>query len=208
MQRRSLRFKVALYLGITLGGVMLLFTLLVAWNQRGELIDTVSSHVIQLSDVVTRSTRFAMLQNQPDYIDRMIADMAAEPGIDRIRIFSQQGTITHSTQAAEIGQTVDRNAEGCAVCHSDGKPLDQFPKSKRSWTFTAAGGQPLLATMQVIRNEPSCYTAACHHHSKEISVLGVVDIRYSLGEMDQRVRRSAMTIAALSLGASFWRRWR
>ena len=178
---------------------MVLFTLLVAFYQRGELIDTVSSHVIQLSDVMIRSTRFAMLQNQPAYIDRMIADMAAEPGIDRIRIFSQQGTITHSTNAAEVGQTVDRKAEGCAACHANGTPLDQIPRNKRSWTFTGATGKPLLATMQVIRNEPSCYTAACHHHSKETSVLGVVDIVWSLDEMDQRISRSALTIAILSV---------
>jgi len=88
MRHRSLRFKVALYLGIALCGVMVLFTLLVAWYQRNELLDTVASHVTQLSNVVTRSTRFAMLQNQPAYIDRMIADMADEPGIDKIRIFS------------------------------------------------------------------------------------------------------------------------
>jgi two-component system, NtrC family, sensor kinase len=200
MRRKSLRFKVVLYLGIALGGVMVLFTLLVAFYQRSELIDTVSSHVIQLSDVMTRSTRFAMLQNQPAYIDRMIADMADEPGIDRIRIFSQQGTITHSTNAAEIGRTVDRQAEGCAVCHANGKPLDQIPKSKRTWTFTGAGGRPLLATMQVIRNEPSCYTAACHHHSKDTSILGVVDIVWSLDEMDHRISRSTVTIAVLSVG--------
>jgi two-component system NtrC family sensor kinase len=200
MRRKSLRFEVALYLGIALCGVMVLFTLLVAWYQRNELLDSAASHLIQLSDVVTRSTRFAMLQNQPDYIDRMIADMADEPGIDKIRIFSQQGTITHSTDAAEIGQTVDRRAEACSVCHASGKPLDQIPKSKRTWTFTTAGGQPLLATMEVIRNEPSCYTAACHHHSKDTSVLGVVNILYSLDDLDQRISRSALTIAVLSFG--------
>jgi hypothetical protein len=69
MRRRSLRFEVALYLGIALCGVMVLFTLLVAWYQRNELLDSAASHLIQLSDVVTRSTRFAMLQNQPAYID-------------------------------------------------------------------------------------------------------------------------------------------
>ena len=138
MRRRSLRFKVALYLGIALAGVMVLFTVLVAFYQRGELMDAVSSHVIQLSDVMTRSTRFAMLQNQPAYIDRMIADMAAEPGIGKLRIFSQQGTIPHSSNAAEIGQTVDRKAEACSICHASGKPLSQIPKNKRTWTFSSA----------------------------------------------------------------------
>ena len=54
--------------------------------------------------------------------------------------------------------------------------------------------------MEVIRNEPSCYNAACHQHSKETSVLGVVDILYSLGDLDRRIRRNALTLAVLSLG--------
>jgi len=185
---------------MALSGVMVLFTLLVAWYQRTELLDSVAGHVTQLSEVITRSTRFAMLQNQPAYVDTIISDVAHQPGIDKIRIFSRGGRITHSTDIPEIGQTVDRKAEACSLCHQTETPLEQIPKSKRTWTFTSPDGTRLLASMEVIRNEPSCYNAACHQHSKDTSVLGVVNILYSLGELDQRTRRSALTIAVLSLG--------
>ena len=166
MNRQSLKFKVGLYLTVALSLAVVLFTVLVAWYQRNELLDTVASHVIQLSEVITRSTRFAMLQNQPTYVDTIIRDVAQQDGIDRIRIFSQDGKITHSTYAPEIGQTVDRKAEGCSLCHGTGKPLEEVPKGKRTWTFTAPGGQRLLGSMEVIRNEPSCYNAACHQHAQ------------------------------------------
>jgi two-component system NtrC family sensor kinase len=58
----------------------------------------------------------------------------------------------------------------------------------------------MLATMQVIRNEPSCHTAACHVHLPSQSVLGVVDIVYPLAEIDQTIRSSAVRIAGYSLG--------
>ena len=118
MARQTLKFKVGLYLTVTLSLAVILFTVLVAWNQRNELLDTVASYVTQLSEVITRSTRFAMLQNQPTYVDTIIRDVAQQDGIDRIRIFSKEGKITHSTYAPEIGQTVDRKAEGCSLCHA------------------------------------------------------------------------------------------
>ena len=49
--------------------------------------------------------------------------------------------------------------------------------------------------MEVIRNEPSCYNAACHVHTKAQSVLGVLDIVYSLDHIDRDVKKNTMTIA-------------
>lgn len=58
----------------------------------------------------------------------------------------------------------------------------------------------MLGSMDVIRNEPSCYTANCHQHSKSTSVLGVLDIVYSLDDIDRKMQTNAITMAAMSLG--------
>jgi two-component system, NtrC family, sensor kinase len=203
MDRQTLKFKIGLYLTVTLSVAVVLFVLLVALHQRQELLDTVASHVTQLSGVITRSMRFAMLRNQPTYVDTIIRDVAQQNGIDRIRIFSREGKITHSTYAPEVGQTVDRKAEGCSSCHGSGKPLEEVPKSKRTWIFTVPGGPRLLGSMEVIRNEPSCYNSACHHHARSTAVLGVLDIRYSVDEMDRRIRANVLMITAFSLGFVF-----
>jgi len=200
MHPKSLKFKIVLYLTITLSVVMLFFTVLVASFMHSEILDKVSDHVVQLSEVISKSTRFAMLQNQPTYVDRIIHDVAEKENIDRVRILSSEGTITHSTYAPEIGLTVDRNAELCSHCHQSEQPLEQVPKSERTWTFKGADGRSLLGSMEVIRNEPSCYEAACHQHSKETSVLGVLDIVYSLDAFDHKLRNSTLAIAGFSLG--------
>jgi two-component system NtrC family sensor kinase len=199
MQPQTLKFKVVLYLAIALTATMLLFTGLVAWFLYHEIVSKVSDHVTQLSEVISKSTRFAMLQNQPAYVDRIIHDVANQEKIDRIRILSKEGKITHSTYAPEIGQTVDRKAEACSHCHQSQQPLEQVPKSERTWTFKGADGQSLLGSMEVIRNEPSCYNAACHQHSKETSVLGVLDIIYPLDDVNQKLRESTLWIAGVSL---------
>jgi two-component system NtrC family sensor kinase len=196
---QTLKLKVSLYLTLALSAAMLVFTIVTAWHQQNQLLEEAADHVTKLSQVITKSTRFAMLQNQPAYVARIIQDVADQAGIDRVRIFSKDGKIIHSTYPSEIGQTVDRNAEGCSTCHESEKPLQQLPEKKRTWTFTNADGQRLLASMEVIRNEPSCYTAACHQHSPSTSVLGVLDINYSLGQLESRMRKGALTVAGFSL---------
>jgi two-component system NtrC family sensor kinase len=197
---KTLKFKVGLYLAIALTVAMILFTLLVIRHQRDQLLQEAASHVTQLSEVITRSTRFAMLQNQPYYVHRIIQDVGSQKSIEKIRIFSKDGLIIDSTYAPEIGLKVDQKAEGCIRCHQSQKPLEQIPKSERARIFSNPEGKRLLGSMEVIRNEPSCYNAACHQHTKVQSVLGVLDIVYSLEEIDRTMRSNVITIAGFSLG--------
>ena len=199
MASRTLRFKVGVYLAVAVVTGMLGFTLLVVMHQRNELFENAAGHVTQLSEVIARSTRFAMLQNQPTYVDRIIHDVANQEKIDRVRILSKDGKIIHSTYTPEIGSTLDRKAEACVHCHQSEKPLEQVPRSEKTWTFTAPDGRRMLGSMEVIRNEPSCYTASCHQHMKSTSVLGVLDIVYSLDEIEGTMRLHGLTIAGLSI---------
>ena len=200
MRSKTLKFKVILYLTIALSLAMLIFTLLVVRHQREELLRNAVEHVAQISDVIKKSTRFAMLTNQPRYVDSIIRDVASHGNIEKVRILSKDGSIIHSTYLPELGLKVDRKAEACVICHRSDAPLEPVPQSQRTRQFASSEGRPMLGSMDVIRNEPSCYTASCHQHSKSQTVLGVLDIVYSLGDIDQTMRTNAITMASLSLG--------
>jgi len=200
MRPRSLKFKVTLFVTLALSAAMVAFTLAVVQHQRSALLNEAAAHVTRLSEVITQSTRFAMLQNQPAYVDRIIQDVAGLEGIARVRILNKEGRIIHSTQALERGRTVDRNAEGCFLCHQSERPLAQVPRSERWRIFATPEGGRLLASMEVVRNEPSCYTAACHAHSRDKSVLGVLDIAYSLDDIDRTMRLNTLAVAGFGVG--------
>ena len=200
MGPKTLKLKVGLYLAFALTLALLLFTLLVVRHQRDQLLQEATSRVTQLSEMITRSTRFAMLQNQPYYVHRIIQDVGSHKSIDRIRIFSKEGQIIDSTYAPEIGLKVDQKTEGCIRCHRTTKPLEQISGNEKARIFSTADGKRLLGSMEVIRNEPSCHTATCHQHTKDQSVLGVLDIVYSLDEIDRSMRQNVIIIAVLSLG--------
>jgi two-component system NtrC family sensor kinase len=195
--KQTLRFKLGFYLSVALWTAMLVFIALVTLYLREQLYNGAADHVTQLSEVITKSTRYAMLQNQPTYVDRIIHDVASQGSIDKVRIFSKDGRIINSTHAEEIGRTLDRKAEECNLCHAD----DRTPSSdsKRTWTFAGPLGGRLLGSMELIRNEPSCYNAACHHHSKDTPILGILGIVYSLDEIERETRSKALWIAGFAL---------
>jgi two-component system NtrC family sensor kinase len=200
MRSKTLKFKIVLYLAIALTLAMLVFTFLVVRHQRDELLADSVSHVAQISEVIKKSTRFAMLTNRPAYVDNIIRDVSTQGSIEKVRILSKDGTIIHSTYSPEIGQKVDRKAEACVLCHRSETSLEHVPQSQRSRIFSTPEGRRMLGSMDVIRNEPSCYTANCHVHSKTQSVLGVLDIVYSLDDIDQSMQTNAITMAAYSMG--------
>ena len=200
MRPKTLKFKVGVYVATTLTVAMLIFTLLVVHYQRTELLREAIRHVNQLSEMLIKSTRFAMLQNQPAYVKSIIQDVSKQTGIAKVRVLNKDGKIIHSTFLPELGLKVDRKAEGCSQCHESEKPLEQLPMRNKDRVFNAPEGGRLLGNMAVIRNEPSCYTAACHEHKQNQSVLGVLDIVYSLDEIDQTTRKNTVTIVIFSLG--------
>jgi len=196
---RSLRFKVAFYLVVALSVAVLLFTYTVVRNSRQQLLQQAISHAAQLSEVVIKSTRFAMLQNQPHHVDRIISDVGAQLDIDRVRILSKNGTVVHSSEPDEVGRLIDQEAESCLACHLDKKSREASPMVGRPRIFTDERGQRMLGSTAVIRNEPNCSNSSCHAHAEDMAVLGVLDIVYPLARIDSTIQKNTITIIGLSL---------
>ena len=200
MRPQSLRVRVSLYLGIALAVAMILFTLLILKHRQEDMQEVASRHVTQITDVIAHSTRYAMLVNKRDIAEKIIADIAKQKEIQRVRVISGDGTIIHSNRSAEIGYSVEQNEEPCVHCHHGGKPLQQVPDEERWRIIESPDGHRVLATMHAIRNEPSCSSASCHEHPASQTVLGIVDVAYSLDEIDQSSRTHGLHIIGISLG--------
>ena len=200
MNRSSLKFKVGLYLVIVLTVVVFVFTALMVRNSREQLLQQTISHAAQLSEALIKSTRFAMLENKPSFVDRIIEDVAAHEEINKVRILSKNGTIIHSSHKAEIGTKVDQEAESCLGCHLDEQSRRESPMTGRPRIFKDSEGMRMLGATAVIRNEPSCSNGGCHAQAEVQSVLGVLDIVYPLTKIDLEIRNSTLTIITLALG--------
>jgi len=200
VMRNNLKFKVGFYLVIALTVAVVLFTLMVVRHNREELLQQAVRHSAHLSEVVIKSTRFAMLQNKPSQVSQIIQDVGDQQDIKKVRILSKNGTITHSSQKEEIGTQIDQEAESCLACHLDEKSRQESTMVGRPRFFTDQDGRRMLGSAAVIRNEPTCSSSNCHQHPEGQSVLGVLDIVYPLSEIDQIIRSNTYSIIGLALG--------
>lgn len=170
-------------------------------SERRQSENLVEQSADRITDVILRSTHYEMLQNDRPALHSRIDDMGAEPGIERIRLFNQQGLITYSTDRAEIGRVVDKTAEQCNKCHAGAAPLAQLNQRERARRFTDPLGRPVLAVMRPIDNRPECWTAQCHVHQANQRVLGVIDADLSLEAVEQQIRRHQANLTWFLLGA-------
>jgi two-component system NtrC family sensor kinase len=138
------------------------------------------------SSIVISSARHSMLLNQKESTSKIVEAVGQLRGIKAIRMYNQDGTVTFSTDSAEIFTKIDRTHEACINCHNNEKPgsvIDQTPEQKTR-RFKDETGTRFLGYVTPILNEKSCYTAQCHAHTPDTKVLGVLEVIISMKEPD------------------------
>jgi two-component system NtrC family sensor kinase len=176
----------------------------------------------RITDTIKRSTRYGMFHNRSDETHQIVASIGTQPGIEKISIFNKAGEIKFSTDEREISTRVDKNAEACRACHvRDGQVSQssaaiphQLSREERTRIFVAADGRRTLSVIDPIDNEPGCSSSACHAHSPQTKVLGMINVRMSLAPVDQAISASrrqmvfslivAISLLSLVFAALIW----
>jgi two-component system, NtrC family, sensor kinase len=196
----SLSFRLLLILSLC---ILLLFTLHALLTQHFQTVtleSQVKSSAYRTSDFIRRSLYTSMLNNERDRMHAMIALMGSEPGVEVIRIYNKRGVITFSSSEREIGQTVDRQAEACSVCHAAAQPLSAVPTAERARIYRGSDTHRVLGLINPIRNEAGCTAASCHAHAPGTLVLGVLDVQMSLASLDTAAAASGRRSMGMAAG--------
>jgi two-component system, NtrC family, sensor kinase len=216
MSARS--YSLSLKLSLCLIGSMVITFLILGYQivqlHRRHLEEMTFASADRISDTIKRSTRYSMLQNHRDELYHTIKTIGAEPGINKIRIFNQEGKISFSTDASEMSTLVDKKAEACTVCHAQEEPLTRLNRPDRMRIYTGQKGGRVLGLINPIENELVCSDAPCHAHPAEKQVLGVLDVTLSLARVDETIAEGshrmkasflvAVLIIPLILGVPVW----
>jgi two-component system NtrC family sensor kinase len=212
---RSLSAKLIALLVTVMVAVFALLGYLNIRLHRQHLEQTTLAAAERVSDVIKRSSSFSMLHNDRDGLYRIITTMAAEPGMERIRIFNQEGRISFSSDPAEVDTYVDKRAEACTACHASAEPLTHLDRPDRFRIYRSPKGYRVLGIINPIENGPGCTNGACHAHLPEQKILGVLDTNLSLARADadlaestrQMLAYTLLGVVAISLltGAFVWR---
>jgi two-component system NtrC family sensor kinase len=186
-------------------GVLVCFLAFSYAHQRLEqrhLESLVSLSAQRVADVVHFSAWQAMLRNDQEMLYTMIRDIGREPGIRRLRIINEVGLVRYSTDTAEIGTMVDKQAEACYACHAQAEPLTGLNRKDRTRIFHGDAGHRVLAVILPIENHPDCSSAACHAHPPSKRILGVIDAHLSLDAVDEQLAEHRSQMYGFTAGAA------
>ncbi|MBM4167372.1 MAG: HAMP domain-containing protein [Ignavibacteria bacterium] len=196
----SLRFRVlvgSLALLLVLFGVYSYFAIHFFTEQ---MMTYVLDNANRMSNVILKSTHYSMLLNRKEDVYQIINTIAQEPGVEGIRIYNKRGEIIFSTMTKEMHTIVDMNAEACFICHSHNNVLESVPSNNRTRIYSSANGNRILGLISPIRNEALCSNAACHAHPRNKTVLGVLDVRMSLEQIDANISEAQTTMLFYAIG--------
>ena len=193
--RGSLAAKLTLSLVASTVLIFGLFSYLNLRLYRRQAQEMVLQNADHISDLIRRSLRYSMLRNQREEVFHIINTIGRQSGIGRIRIFNKEGEISFSTDPAEVGTFVDKQAEACYACHAKAQPLQRLDRPDRMRTYRAPDGTRVLGLISPIENEPDCSNAACHAHAPGSRILGVLDTNLSLASVDASLRQRLQYMA-------------
>ncbi|OGC08945.1 hypothetical protein A2V82_12755 [candidate division KSB1 bacterium RBG_16_48_16] len=210
MKKKAKKFFVVFYYSISfkLFVVLLLIIILLyglysaiyykLQNQVYE--DTIGLAAYRTSDVAKKSLHRLMLLNERDELYNTIQVMGSEPGIESISIFNKKGVIKFSTKNSEIGHVVNMKAEACYGCHAANEPITSLPIKEKKRIYRTEDGRRIMGLINPIHNAPACSNSNCHAHDPEQTILGVLDVKMSLAELDQARLRTRIIVYTLSFG--------
>ncbi|MCF8086199.1 MAG: PAS domain S-box protein [Desulfohalobiaceae bacterium] len=185
--RQRLLFKVLLTVGVILLGSIGLWSYFNVTYQKNTLMGNVQTNLLELTETIRLGARYAMLHNARRDIEQIVNNIGKQEKIRNIRIFNKKGMIAFSNQQEELGRRVNKREERCRSCHGREPVQSTAEPDKRIRVFRSDSGQRYMGIISPIYNEPTCYQASCHAHTKEEKVLGLLDVVVSLRGTDEKL---------------------
>lgn len=198
----TLAGKALVPVGLAVTGFMVVCCLILYSVIREDLHHGEIVYATNLADTILKSTRYAMHKSDRETLATIIRNVGEQKGVDHVRIFNKKGIVTFSARQDEINRHVDKNAEGCIVCHRGATPVTTLGTMQQARTFRNADGLDVMAITAPIYNEPDCSTTACHPSGQK--VLGTLDIGLSRAELNRslamlRIQMIVFTLMSLML---------
>jgi len=173
---KSLNLKINLAIVAVLVVVMGGAALYTVETMNRQAITNTKNQAKILSETLTNIIRIDMEARCQKDVMKVIRMMREFKGIETIRIFDDDGVIIHSADPAEINLEVDDTV--LEIYNNEDDMSKPFHSEE--------GGHRSFCMLQVIYNEPACYT--CHEPEKE--VIGVLEVCLSMAQTEEHIREN------------------
>ncbi len=196
---RGLAQQLILSLTIIMVVIAVVFGVISLKSQERQLLDAMILGADQLSKGITSATWHAMLADNRQAANEVMATIALTQGIDRIRLFNRDGRRVVSPGNRGPETQVKKTSATCSVCHSQPQPSVHPNVNDRVRVFRNPAGERVLTMVTPIHNEPSCSQAACHAHPADKKVLGVLDVTLKLESVDRQLSEMKIGVSGATV---------
>ncbi len=169
---RSLFFRMALSIGLVLAVIFAASSYVTFRIQSAQALDATRTQAIVLTRALKNTIRIGMETGHVESLMSIFHTVGALPGVEKLRVFDEEGRILYSARLSEIGKLTDE--------------LDYavYRSPERSTPFqSAATGHRSFCMVEPIENEQRCLRC----HRKDIETLGVLDVCLSMEETEKNI---------------------
>jgi signal transduction histidine kinase len=164
------------------------FWLISIENDKKNLMENSISFISSISEMMKKSIRHDMLTVQRGHIQKTIENIGNSNSVERVSVFDSKGIVHYSCCTTTIGSRVSKESSVCNGCHHDLSRPGETLFGKKNWIIREdPGGKRILSYVDPIYNEPDCYSASCHVHSKDEKVLGILLSEFPLNPIDMKI---------------------
>lgn len=191
--------KLIIIISITLLTLIIIQTTLAVSTLRHDLISAFAQNTYRFSEIIKNATLYEMKENNKNDISEIVKHIGQDKGLESVRIYDKKGTVVYSVDSSEININVDINSGSCNPCHASSKPMEKLSIEDRLKFEEDSAGNRSLVLLNPIENSVDCYTAQCHAHDNSVKVLGVLEVKVSLANIDQIVETNVISVVEQSI---------
>jgi len=156
---------------------------------RTNMVEIIEQCGERVSMTINSSLHKSMLTNDTEELRNTITMIGKLPGILGVNIYDREGRLKHTSneQLNQQKEIVPNQAYSTAITDSTIIILEEEIEYSVSRDQT---GERVLIISKPILNEPSCVQSNCHVHKEDEIVLGSLEAKMSLADIDRRVRKT------------------
>ena len=167
----SLFAKMSLTIGVVLVVVFGITSYLTYRIQSEQALTATKTQAILLTRGLKNTIRIGMESGHTETLESIFRTVGTLPGVEKLRVFNEEGRIRYSAKPAEVGRLTDE--------------LDYtvYRSPERSTPFQSeTTGHRSFCMVEPIENDAKCRRC----HPKDVEVLGVLDVCLSMEETERK----------------------
>ncbi|MFP5238722.1 MAG: PAS domain S-box protein [Acidobacteriota bacterium] len=197
--------KSKLIVKITLPVAFILFASIFLWSfyhveyQKEATIENVIMGADRVSSTIKLGLHYAMMLNSREDIQAIVNNLSKLREVRNVRIINKQGEVMFASNPEQAHNVVSRRDPLCQACHIYTVPKLKPTLNEAIYKDAQEDGERVLRLVSPIVNEPGCSDASgCHFHRPDEQILGVLDLAFSLTDVDPLIRQSKQHTAYLA----------